>query len=144
MPFMQHDIRKGCIVVNWEYCDSGVFPLDMQGDFKVGEAGGVYTPEWVRRGALIEEVEVHEDKFCARLSAPGYTDCTDWSGPFDTEDAAHEYLNDTYGTDEESEPEDEEPVPCPACGGDGGLLGKLGSLSHYSCRNCGMQFSREV
>jgi hypothetical protein len=26
--------------------------------------------------------------FYARLSAPGYMDCTDWSGPFETEEEA--------------------------------------------------------
>lgn len=37
--------------------------------------------------------------YIARLSAPGYLDCTDWS-VFDTEDEAREYLRDTYGDDE--------------------------------------------
>jgi len=32
----------------------------------------------------------------ARLSAPGYMDCTDWC-VFDTEDEARAYLRDTYG-----------------------------------------------
>lgn len=31
----------------------------------------------------------------ARLSAPGYMDCTDWC-VFDTEDEAREYLRETY------------------------------------------------
>ena len=35
----------------------------------------------------------------ARLSAPGYLDCTDWSGPFDSEKEANEYLNDMYDGD---------------------------------------------
>jgi hypothetical protein len=30
---------------------------------------------------------------------------------------------------------------CPACGGEGGYLGQLGSRHHFSCRGCGMQFS---
>jgi hypothetical protein len=37
-----------------------------------------------------------------RLSAPGYLDCTDWHGPFDTEDDAIEYLIDTYFDDWEN------------------------------------------
>lgn len=36
--------------------------------------------------------------FC-RLSAPGYMDCTEWSGPFDTEDEAREHLAETYDID---------------------------------------------
>jgi hypothetical protein len=35
----------------------------------------------------------------ARLSAPGYMDCTEWS-VFDTEAEAQEYLDETYGDDE--------------------------------------------
>ncbi len=35
----------------------------------------------------------------ARLSAPGYTDCTDWSGPYASEREAHEALSDMFGDD---------------------------------------------
>ena len=35
----------------------------------------------------------------ARLSAPGYLDCTDW-GVFDTEQEAKEYLEETYGDED--------------------------------------------
>jgi hypothetical protein len=38
----------------------------------------------------------------ARLSAPGYLDCTEWS-VFPTEEEAQEYLDDVYGSDDESE-----------------------------------------
>ena len=30
-----------------------------------------------------------------------------------------------------------EPPACPQCGGAGGLLGHLGTLAHYRCRDCG-------
>jgi hypothetical protein len=36
----------------------------------------------------------------ARMSAPGYMDCTDWS-IFDNATEAHEYLDEYYGEDEE-------------------------------------------
>ncbi len=42
--------------------------------------------------------------FGARLSAPGYLDCTPWS-VFDTEEEAEQYLEETYGDDEEDESE---------------------------------------
>lgn len=43
-----------------------------------------------------------------RLSAPGYMDCTDWSGPFDSEEEALESIKELYGDDEdESDYEDE-------------------------------------
>lgn len=38
--------------------------------------------------------------FGARLSAPGYLDCTEWT-VFDTEDEAREYLEENYPEDEE-------------------------------------------
>lgn len=36
----------------------------------------------------------------ARLSAPGYMDCTDWSGPYETEQEALETLAEMYGDDD--------------------------------------------
>jgi hypothetical protein len=39
--------------------------------------------------------------FGARLSAPGYLDCTEWS-VFDTEQEAWDYLEEMYGDDDES------------------------------------------
>lgn len=32
---------------------------------------------------------------------------------------------------------------CPACGGPGNSLGKLGKRVQYRCRNCGIDFSHE-
>lgn len=31
---------------------------------------------------------------------------------------------------------------CPMCGGPGVLLGVLGLLKHFRCRNCGMMWSK--
>lgn len=39
--------------------------------------------------------------YYARLSAAGYMDCTDWSGPFETEADAEEYLVETFDDGEE-------------------------------------------
>jgi len=36
----------------------------------------------------------------ARLSAPGYLDCTEWN-VFDTQEEAEEFLEDTYGEEDE-------------------------------------------
>lgn len=37
-------------------------------------------------------------------------------------------------------------MDCPTCGGaeTGVLLGTLGKLAHFRCRNCGMTFHTEV
>lgn len=42
---------------------------------------------------------VTESGWYARLSAPGYLDCTEWSGPFDTEEEAIEELKEMHGDD---------------------------------------------
>jgi hypothetical protein len=52
------------------------------------------------------------------------------------------YLCDGYDPEgAEPEPENES---CPICCGDGVLLGRLGNVTHYRCRNCGMQFAKEA
>lgn len=51
-----------------------------------------------------EQVPELRTGWIARLSAPGYMDCTDWSW-HETEDEAREYLADAYGTDDENEEE---------------------------------------
>jgi hypothetical protein len=43
----------------------------------------------------------------ARLSANGYLDCTEWAGPFDSEEDAHNYIADTYEVD----PDTGDPLP---------------------------------
>lgn len=45
--------------------------------------------------------------FGARLSAPGYMDCTEWS-VFDTAKQAQEYLDENYPEDEEDFEDEEE------------------------------------
>ena len=45
-----------------------------------------------------ETVEYVDGWFC-QLSASGYTDQTDWSGPFETEQEAREYIADHYDVD---------------------------------------------
>lgn len=32
-------------------------------------------------------------------------------------------------------------MPCPCCGGMGVLLGTLADLDHWTCRQCGAEFS---
>jgi hypothetical protein len=44
-------------------------------------------------------VERFEGKWFCRLSAPGYMDCTDWDGPYETEQEAREAIESTYDVD---------------------------------------------
>ena len=39
--------------------------------------------------------------------------------------------------------DDELPESCPMCDGPAGILGALGRLVHWMCRDCGWMFSRE-
>ena len=48
----------------------------------------------------LEIYEVNKAQgFYARLSAPGYMDCTDWIGPYDTEQEAMTELDNLYYSD---------------------------------------------
>lgn len=49
----------------------------------------------------LEHVSVREG-YGARLSAPGYLDCTEWT-VFDSVDQANEYLNENFPDEEEEE-----------------------------------------
>jgi hypothetical protein len=51
------------------------------------------------------------------------------------------YMLAPAGTAEGKVQEYEENPECPACGGPGMELGALGNLTHYRCRNCGMEFN---
>lgn len=44
-------------------------------------------------------VERIDDKHWCRLSAPGYMDCTDWEGPFDSLEEAKEHITNTFMVD---------------------------------------------
>ena len=46
---------------------------------------------------LDDDDDSDQSGYYARLSAPGYLDCTDWLGPFGTSDEAYEELAETYG-----------------------------------------------
>lgn len=49
----------------------------------------------------------YKEGWCCRLSAPGYMDCTDWSGPFKTEKEARDYLIELYDLEMEGDGESE-------------------------------------
>lgn len=72
--------------------DTFVAYIDMNGESMlcpIWEDGEVYRP-----GS-----EIISGKWFARLQAPGYLDCTDWAGPFDSEEEARMYLATTYCID---------------------------------------------
>ena len=89
--FMQKEITGLC---GWWEIDGTdgmwYFPDDM---FSFGQSLEQYPGEADR------EASCHRIGHGARLSAPGYLDCTDWS-VFGTPEEADEYLDEMYGDDE--------------------------------------------
>ena len=76
MSFMQPQIRKG----RWALID-------------IGHGEEVWTPsEYVE---TTDKVVERRTGFGARLSAPGYLDCTEWT-VFETEEEAAAYLADQF------------------------------------------------
>jgi len=64
------------------------------------------APFGVLPAEVVEESEIESIRsalgwFC-RLSAPGYMDCTDWSGPYETENEAREAIVEMYDVDPDS------------------------------------------
>lgn len=76
-----------------------MFPADLVGVSKEGNL----DPLKLNLKDYIEGREVFEVEcvlgWFSRLSAPGYMDCTDWSGPFPSEAAALAHLEEMYGED---------------------------------------------
>mgnify|MGYP003375598234 CR=1 FL=1 len=63
------------------------------------EDGPMPSEDWLSNHCPSEDADRVEDEimgYLVRLSASGYMDCTDWIGPFDTEEEAWEALVDTY------------------------------------------------
>ncbi len=56
-----------------------------------------YVGIGIQEQILEAGLDLEDDKFYARLSASGYLDCTDWSGPYDSIEDAAAGLLELYG-----------------------------------------------
>jgi hypothetical protein len=118
MSFMEPQIEQG----QWYEVDTDngtdFIPFDVIGD--VGLEEGESANDWSqddRQDKIVAAMQdycgadPHEVKlitgFGARLSAPGYLDCTDWA-VFETEQEARDYLRDELGADEEPDDTDDD------------------------------------
>lgn len=103
MSFMQPQIEFGQYFAVETNQGTFIVPADVIGSNK-SIAAGVFT-DYVE-GTIPDDDELIEIKegWLARLSAPGYMDCTDWS-VFDTEEEAVQGLKDLYEDDDEGEDE---------------------------------------
>lgn len=81
-------------------CGTEIVPADIIGR-TVGTAAEAF--ENYVEGRILDTDECLECKtgWLARMSAPGYMDCTDWS-VHKTEDEARAYLRETYEDDEDN------------------------------------------
>jgi hypothetical protein len=81
------------IVIDGVYGVS-VYPEDY---FSEGEALADYlgTDRLAENIGKVEECETVKG-WCARLSMPGYLDCTEWFGPFTSEQSAADHIHETY------------------------------------------------
>ena len=65
-----------------------------------------FTADEIEEIANEQELEDADPGWYSRLSAAGYLDCTDWSGPFETEGEALDYICDLHEVDRDGEPLD--------------------------------------
>jgi hypothetical protein len=91
MAFMQKQVDRFSAWRVETTCGTECVPVDVCGDV---ENLGQYI-----EGTEQDAPELVEGWFC-RLSAPGYMDCTEWSGPHQTRVQALAELDRMYGDDE--------------------------------------------
>lgn len=93
MSFMQRQIELG----DWYVCETLYGTTYVDADLvtaKTNEDLQMYCE------GTVESFELVKNKFGARLSAPGYMDCTEWV-VFDTEKEAQDFLDEAYPEDDE-------------------------------------------
>lgn len=86
MAFMVPEYFEGrMVLIPDRGGDSDDFPPDL-------------LPEELASWREVDNARTESGWWC-RLSAPGYLDCTDWTGPFASEEEARAHLRDTYEVD---------------------------------------------
>lgn len=109
MGFMEPDVEfMSMFSVLTTYCDSCLVPAELVSESPSAEELQDYVEGTVRTREDGSPDAVLLKGWFARLSAPGYLDCTDWMGPYDTEEEAINELTEFYELDEDEESEDEE------------------------------------
>lgn len=101
MGFMQRQITRKCSWYQVETSQGTEFvDADLVGKQEPADSDGLvdYCEGIPVSWELIQG-------YGARLSAPGYMDCTEWS-VFDTQEEAEKYLDETYPEDEETDEEE--------------------------------------
>ena len=115
MPFMDLYTQHGSWYVVDGNVGGAVIPADVVGGIgpsEVLQTGDVGFTEYAAMLApYYEGTALHEVSmvvgWCARYSAAGYMDCTDWCGPYSTEDDALRACREMYGSDEDEDEDDD-------------------------------------
>lgn len=97
MSFMQQEIELG----EWLEIETShgteIIPRDLVGELPDDiELAAELVADYVQGDRITAIAE--RKGYGARLSAPGYMDCTDW-GVYDTESEARDSLTEMYGDD---------------------------------------------
>lgn len=79
-------------------------PEYKKGKFAVGEMAGesIVVPVEYKDDVLWDDEPSIEDGWFCRLSAPGFLDCTDWTGSFRGKQDAMDYIEETFEVDPET------------------------------------------
>ena len=93
MAFMVPQYTRDTFFVVDTDAGTEVVPADLVGDNPDPEDFEDYI-----HGTEVFDYEA-EKGWYARLSAPGYLDATDWTGPFETLEDAKDYIEETYDVD---------------------------------------------
>jgi hypothetical protein len=93
---MQKQIYKGSAYVVETSHGNEVIPVDVAGDEPNNEDMHETLAQYCEGEVYSYSVE---SGYLARMSAPGYLDCTSWE-LFSTADEASAYLDETYSDDE--------------------------------------------
>ena len=89
MPHLQDDIQEGWwLTVEYKTGEVTVTPL---------HTGLTLSHIQDEHLDTVSEMKITKG-WCARLSAPGYVDCTDWLGPYESIEQATEALDEAWGT----------------------------------------------
>lgn len=106
MGFMEREIVKGDWYEIDGHCGIAYVPVDIVGSIMIGDAEDLDRETMERINDFYEggsgavwRVDILNGQYGARLSAPGYLDCTEWC-VFASRLEAEAYLDEAYGDDE--------------------------------------------
>ena len=103
MAFMRPDIYLGYAYLVETTSGTEIVPADVARVPKNATTPVPYLRDYLEGYPLPDVSPSLTFGHFARLSAPGFLDCTEWSGPYDSAADAESALSEMYGSDDESE-----------------------------------------